>query len=46
MNLKAVIQSAVNHKEKNKYCILMHAYGIYKNGVDKPICRTGIETQI
>ena len=39
------IQSVVSQKEKNKYCILMHIYGILKNGVDEPICKAGIETQ-
>ena len=28
MNLKSVIQSEVNQKEKNKYCILTHIYRI------------------
>ena len=28
MNLDSVIQSEVSQKEKNKYCILMHIYGI------------------
>ena len=28
MNLEPVIQSEVNQKEKNKYCILTHLYGI------------------
>ena len=28
MNLEPVIQSEVNQKEKNKYCILTHIYGI------------------
>ena len=28
MDLEAVIQSEVGLKEKNKYCILMHIYGI------------------
>ena len=28
MNLEPIIQSEVNQKEKNKYCILMHTYGI------------------
>ena len=28
MNLKPVIQSDVGQKEKNKYCILTHIYGI------------------
>ena len=37
--------SKVNQKEKNKYYILMHINGIYKNGTDEPICKAGIETQ-
>ena len=28
MNLEPIIQSEVSQKEKNKYCILMHVYGI------------------
>ena len=28
MNLEPFIQSEVNQKEKYKYCILMHIYGI------------------
>ena len=28
MDLETVIQSEVSPKEKNKYCILMHIYGI------------------
>jgi len=28
MNLEPVIQSEVNQKEKNKYCILTHIYRI------------------
>ena len=36
MNLKSIIQSEVSQKEKNKY-ILIHRYGIQKNGTDKPI---------
>ena len=39
MNLKPVIQSEVSQKEKNKYCVLTHIYGIEKNGIDEPICR-------
>ena len=31
MNLEPIIHSEVNHKEKDKYCILMHVYRIYKN---------------
>ena len=46
MNLKSVIQSECKSERKNKYCILRHIYGIYKNGTDKPIWRAGIETQM
>ena len=28
MDLESVIQSAVSQKEKNKYCMLTHIYGI------------------
>ena len=28
MNLEPIIHSEVSQKEKNKYCILMHIYGI------------------
>ena len=28
MNLEPIIQSEVSQKEKNKYCILPHIYGI------------------
>ena len=28
MNLEPVIQSEVSQKEKDKYCILMHIYGL------------------
>ena len=28
MNLESVVWSEVSQKEKNKYCILMHIYGI------------------
>ena len=28
MNLESVIQTELSQKEKNKYCILMHIYGI------------------
>ena len=43
MNLEPIIQSEVSQKEKNKYCISMHAYGIQKNAADEPICRAGVE---
>ena len=31
MDLESVIQSEVSQKEKNKYCMLTHIYGIQKN---------------
>ena len=45
MDLESVKQSEVSQKEKNKYRILTHICGIYKNGTDEPICRAGIERQ-
>ena len=45
VKLEPIIQSEVSQKEKNKYFILMHIYGIYKNGPDEPVCRSGIETE-
>ena len=37
--------SEVSQKEKDKYCILMNAYGIEKDGIDEPICSAATETQ-
>ena len=45
MNLESVILSEISQKEENKYIILMHIHGIWKNGIDEPICRAGIEMQ-
>ena len=46
MDLETVIQSEVSQKEKNKYRILMHICGTWKNGTDEPVCRAEIETQM
>ena len=39
MNLELIIQSEVNQKEKDKYCILTHIYGteefIYRAAMEK-----------
>ena len=43
MNLKPIIQSEAS--QKNKYHILIHIYGIWKDGTDKPICRAAMEIQ-
>ena len=45
MNLKPIIQSEVSQKEKYKYCILVHMYGIQKDGTDEYIHRAVMETQ-
>ena len=45
MDLESVIQSEVSQKEKNKYHILKHIYGIQKNGTVEPSGRAVIETQ-
>ena len=46
MKLEPIIQSEVNQKEKDQYSILMHIYGIQKDGNDDPICDIAKETQI
>ena len=46
MELETVIQSEVSQKEKNKYHILTHIYGIQKNGTDEPVCKAEVETQM
>ena len=38
IKLESIIQSEVGQKEKHKYCILMHIYGISKDHNDDPIC--------
>ena len=48
MDLETVIQSEVSQKEKNKYHMLTHIYGIYKKnqkGSEEPRDRTGKKTQ-
>ena len=43
MNLEPIIQSEISQKEKDKYRILMHIYGIYKNGTEEFIYRALME---
>ena len=38
-------QSEVSQKEKDKYYILRHIYGIYKDDTDEPVCRAAMERQ-
>ena len=42
MDLETVIQSEVSQKEKNKYHILTHVCGTWKNGRDEPVCRLSL----
>ena len=44
MKLEPIIQSEVSQKEKHQYSILMHIYGIYKNGNNNPMYETAKET--
>ena len=46
MKLEPIIHSEVSQKEKHQYSILMHVYGIYKDGKDNPICETAKDTDI
>ena len=39
MNLEPIIESEVSQKEKDKYCILMHICGIWKNGSEEFVYR-------
>ena len=34
-NLEPIIQNKVSQKEKDKYHIIMHIYGIYKDGTEE-----------
>ena len=46
MKVESIIQNEVSQKEKHKYSILTHIYGIQKDGNDGPICETAKETKI
>ena len=46
MKLEPIIQSELSQKEKHQYSILMHIYGIKKNGNDDPIREIAKETQM
>ena len=46
MKLEPIIHREVSQKEKHQYSILMHIYGIQKDGNNDPIYETAKETQI
>ena len=45
MKLEPIIQNEVSQKEKGKYHILTHIYGIQKNGAEELIYRAAMEKQ-
>ena len=45
MKLEPILQSELRQKEKYQYSILMHIYGIQKDGNDYPILKAAKETQ-
>ena len=45
MNLEPIIQSEVSQKEEDKYRVLMHIYGIQKNGTEEFIYRATMQKQ-
>ena len=46
MKLEPIIEREVSQKEKHQYSLLMHIYGILKDGNDDPMCKTAKEIQI
>ena len=44
-DLEPILQSEVSQKEKDKYCILTHIYGILKNATEAFIYRAAMEKQ-
>ena len=45
MNLEHIIHREIHQKEKNKYCILRHIYGIQNDGTDEHIFSVAMEIQ-
>ena len=45
MNLEPIIQSEVSQKEKDKYRILTHIYGLWKNGTEAFIYKEAMDKQ-
>ena len=46
MNLEPIIQIEVSQKEKDKYHMLMHIYGIWKDDTDEISDKAPVETQM
>ena len=43
--LRAYYTDGSKQKEKDKYCLLAHIYGIQNDGTDEPIPRAAVEMQ-
>ena len=46
IKLQPIIQSEVSQKEKHQYTMLVHIYGIQKDGNDNPVCETAKENSL
>ena len=46
MKLEPIIQSEVSQKEKHQYSVLMHIYGIQKDGNNNPVCERTRDTDV
>ena len=46
MKLEPIIQSEISQKEKHQCSILMHRYGIQKDGNDDPIYKIARDTDV
>ena len=46
MKLEPIIQIEVSQKVKHQYSMLMHIYGIQKDGNYNPVCETAKKTQM
>ena len=44
MKLEPITQSKVSQKEKHQYRVIMHIYGIYKDGNNNRVYETAKET--
>ena len=44
--MEPIIQSEVSQKEKHQYSILMHIYGIQKDGNNNPVYETARDTDV
>ena len=46
MKVEPIIQSEVSQNEKHQYSVLIHIYGIQKDGNDNPVCKTTRDTDV